>query len=79
MELEIVDKELANYRRVPANKGTKIKIPKLDGGKHKVFAVDFTQEQKDEEDESINCKNYPNENFKTFCECDLAFVRKTID
>ena len=81
VEIELVDRELENSRRIFPNtlNENKIKLPELEGGKYKVFTVEFSLELNDEDDENVNCKNYPTKNHENFSSCDLSFLRSTMD
>ena len=80
VEIQLEDKEHACLRSIFSNamgqKGDKIQTKK---GLQRIFSIDIHQEIFDENDQTKKCKNYPNENFKSFQECDEAFIRKQLD
>ena len=43
-----------------------------------VYSVQFSQRSYQENDESQNCRNYPNMDWKSFYECDQQFVKKSL-
>ena len=78
VELQIDDKTWDTHRPLYMNKirqkGSSLKFEKNEG-LFKDYFFSISQEIFSEDDESKGCKNYPNEIFKTYNECDEAFVQ----
>ena len=54
--------------------GTVIELEDLQTSMVKTYALTLSQTINLEADEGKNCKNYPNENFSSYRECDETFV-----
>ena len=65
------------YKRRMRQKGTTIMLEKTEIDVIKAYFTTIRQIVHDEDDKKINCKNYPNEEFDSYEDCDMAFTRKT--
>ena len=58
--------------------GPTISLANMSSGERKDFIVSVSQQLFVEEDESKACRNYPNNQFTTFSDCDELFVRTSL-
>ena len=65
------------YERKMRQKGTAIKLEKTETKAYKQYFTTIRQIVHEEDDKSINCKNYPNEKFDSYEDCDMEFLRQT--
>ena len=64
------------YKRRMRQKGAKIGLEKGEYNVAKTYFTTIRQIVHEEDDKSINCKNYPNEEFESYKDCDMAFTRQ---
>ena len=66
------------YNKRMRQRGTKIILEKGKSSILKEYYTTIRQIVHEEDDKTINCKNYPNEEFDTYKDCDMAMTRKTV-
>jgi hypothetical protein len=80
VEVQIDDKTGDTHRPLFMNKirqkGSPVKLKKNESFRNNYF-VTISQEIFSEDDQSKECKNYPNEMFESYNECDEAYVQST--
>ena len=81
IDIYLLDKNFASKRsrksQLLAYTGPILTNPDLEHfSKRERYIFKITQTKDDEEDESNRCRDYPNEKFKTFSECDGQFVHE---
>ena len=79
ISIEVGDKRktLARRRLIQNSfeyEGAKIELESLYSSKTRTYALTISQTINLETDKGKNCKNYPNENFSSYRECDEDYV-----
>ena len=64
------------YKRRVRQKGAKIRLEKSETKVGKSYYTTIRQTVHEEDDKSFNCKIYPNEEFASYKDCDMAFTRQ---
>ena len=65
------------FKRRRTQKGIKIVLEKTENNTRKTYYTTIRQIVHDEDDTTINCKNYPNIEFDSYEDCDMVFTRQT--